>query len=305
MNTYIFKDLWMVLLIAGVMTITYFLKYYEVFTPLYAFLDKRIRSKKILVVLLSMIGGILPVPGRVIISAGLLDTVAARGKKSRAKFGVIDYLATHHYYLWSPLEKTVLIPMAALHLNYIEVLAYTWPLILISIIYLLFYIQSLDFADIDFKKKSEKDMLIRTSIDWRQVVRWDVCLFVALLILARNFICGSGILTDGYIKNFIGQPALIHNNWQFVLISIIGFGTSLMLGSSSKFIGIATILTSVYGLEFFTYFFAIEFIGYLLSPMHKCVFIGMKYFGTSLYQYYSAILLWCLALLIVGISTIW
>ena len=60
----------------------------------------------------SLLGGILPIPGRVALSAPLLDAIAPPDKKKRSAFGVIDYLSTHHYYWWSPLEKTVVLPMA-------------------------------------------------------------------------------------------------------------------------------------------------------------------------------------------------
>ena len=60
------------------------------------------------------------------------------------------------------------------------------------------------------------------------------------------------------------------------------------------------ILTSLYGLAYLPWFFAVDFAGYILSPMHKCVAIGKMYFGTSLSYYGKLLGGW--ALLLVAIS---
>jgi len=42
----------------------------------------------------------------------------------------------------------------------------------------------------------------------------------------------------------------------------------------------------------------------LLTPMHECVMIGKRYFGTSLTTYYTALITWAVLLLTVaGIFT--
>ena len=79
-----------------------------------------------MIILTSILGGVLPIPGRVALSAPLLDAIAPPDKKKRSAFGIIDYLSTHHYYWWSPLEKTIILPMAALGITYREMLSYTF-----------------------------------------------------------------------------------------------------------------------------------------------------------------------------------
>ncbi len=131
------------------------IKDHNLFNDLYVLIQKKIKSKKIIVALISAISGILPVPGRVTVSAGILDTIAPRkNKKARAKFGIIDYLATHHYYLWSPLEKTIIMPIAALGLTYWQVISYTWALLLVSLAYIFWYI---------FTQIKEDEIEIKTS----------------------------------------------------------------------------------------------------------------------------------------------
>ena len=92
--------------------------------------------------ILSAIGGILPIEGRVTVSAGLLDTVAPRKGPGREKLGIVDYLATHHYYLWSPLEKTVILPIAAFGLTYAAWLGMIAPLLIVSLLFISWYIWS-------------------------------------------------------------------------------------------------------------------------------------------------------------------
>ena len=70
------------------------------------------------------------------------------------------------------------------------------------------------------------------------------------------------------------------------------------MGSSGKFIAIAVIMSQVFGVQYFLWFFALDFAGYLLSPMHKCVMIGNRYFGTPIKTYYKALGTWAALLLI-------
>ena len=88
------------------MMIAGLIKEKNLFAGAYAYIQKVFKSKRVIVALMSAFTGILPVSGRVTISAGMLDTIAPpKGTKGREKFGIIDYLSTHHYYVWSPLEK--------------------------------------------------------------------------------------------------------------------------------------------------------------------------------------------------------
>jgi hypothetical protein len=87
-------------------------------------------------------------------------------------------------------------------------------------------------------------------------------------------------------------------------ISVIGFVVSFLMGSSGKFIAVAVLMAQVFGVEYFLWFFAIDFAGYLVSPTHKCVMIGNRYFGTPLGTYYKALGTWGVLLLVTaGIFT--
>jgi hypothetical protein len=69
------------------------------------------------------------------------------------------------------------------------------------------------------------------------------------------------------------------------------------MGSSSRFIALAVLMAQLFGVEYFLWFFAIDFAGYLLSPTHKCVMIGNRYFGTPVVTYYKALGAWGVLLL--------
>jgi hypothetical protein len=56
-------------------------------------------------------------------------------------------------------------------------------------------------------------------------------------------------------------------------------------------------MASVFGKEYLLWFFALDYAGYLLTPMHECVLIGKRYFGTSYQTYYTALVGWALLLL--------
>jgi hypothetical protein len=70
------------------------------------------------------------------------------------------------------------------------------------------------------------------------------------------------------------------------------------MGSSGKFIAIAVLMAQVFGIEYFLWFFAVDYAGYLLSPKHKCVMVGNRYFGTPLITYYKALGSWAAILLL-------
>ena len=293
---FLFNEWWYVLILALVMVLSGEIKQYNLFSPFYSYIIDKVKNKKLLVMMISFLGGILPIPGRVIVSAGLLDTIASNDPLKRSKLGIIDYLATHHYYNWSVLESTILIPMAVLSLSYWSVMGYLWPLLLGSIIFTGTYIWKLKSEDINISKNVTCE---RSDIKpWYGFIKWDIIIFLFGIILFGNFVKHYNSFFKDYIQT------CLTNNLQFALLSIIAFIASFVLGSSSKFAGIVALLTSVCGLHYFTYFFALEYTGYLLSPNHKCVYIGMSYFKTPIWEYYKVLVLWSLVLLGIGIASL-
>jgi hypothetical protein len=79
------------LLLAIVMGLSFWAKKTQIFLPVYKFIADRVKSKRAVVALISLVSGVLPVNGRASISAGALDTVAPNNEKKKI-FGIIDYL---------------------------------------------------------------------------------------------------------------------------------------------------------------------------------------------------------------------
>lgn len=318
------------------------IKQHNLFASAYAYIQKVFKSKRVIVALMSALTGILPVSGRVTISAGMLDTLAPpKGQPGREKFGIIDYLSTHHYYVWSPLEKTILIPMAALGIGYGAVLLHLLPLLFVSLALVFWYIAyrvNEDDIELNITKEHFKVstiirnvmpfiiaigvaiagihpaivfgmltlyyMVLTLTWDFKQLlsyVDWKLIAWVAVIIATANYTTSH---TDE-IKTFLENTAFdINTVTGFLTISALSLGSSFLFGSSSRFAAITTILTLVYGVEYFVWFFALDFVGYLVSPMHKCMAIGKLYFNTPWSRYFSALGLWSLLLLLAGGSTL-
>jgi len=324
-------------LIVFVMMIAGMIKENNLFSDVFAFLKRSIKSNRAIVALFSALTGVLPIKGRVTVSAGLLDTLAPKDKKKREKFGPIDFMSSHHYYFWSPIEKTVILPMAAFGLSYTAFLGIMWPLIAATFAYIIWYlvymVKDTDIALAETKKKIKVSRITRyvfpyimgvsaviagvnflwafglltlyyiivtQTFNWKKLlgyVDWKIIAWVAVIIILAN----TTRLYTGEIKDFIGNTGIDMNSpVGFGAISLLAFGFAWVLGSSSRFGAIMVILTSLYGIQYLPWFFAVDFAGYILSPMHKCVAIGKMYFGTKLSYYGKLLGGW--ALLLVTIS---
>lgn len=280
------NGIWFVLFVIGIMALTSFVNAKGYLVPFYSFLERKIKSKRLLVALVSAISGILPVPGRTIISAGALDTLAPDDSR-RKNFGLINYLSTHHYYLWSPLEATVLIPLSVLGITYFQFIGMVAPLLITLLLITLYYIFFvLKEDDVVIKKVQRKEQEFKLY----KSIKWDVALFVAIVIIIGNALKLYSDSILGFFMNY---------NSSIFFAGIIAFVTSFILGSSSKFAGITTLLVSIFGLNYLPLLFSLGYAGYLISPTHKCLVITKTYFGLDV-SFYRALVAISIALIIVG-----
>lgn len=276
--------IWFVPFVAAIMILTNLVKSRGYFIPFYNFLERRIKSKRLMIALIGAVSGVLPVPGRVIISAGALDTLAPNDKR-RKHYGIISYLSTHHYYFWSPLESTVLIPLSVLGISYLYFISLIAPL-LIAVIGITFYY-------IFFVLK-EEDIVINKIEHKKQStvgkIKWDVVVLVALVIITGNAI---KMYSDTIVDFFMSF------NSSIFFACVISFVTSFILGSSSKFAGITTLLVTIFGINYLPLFFSLGYSGYLISPMHKCLVIAKSYFNVDM-ELYKILLLMSTGLVTIG-----
>ena len=234
MIPYLMVQTYLIFLI-GVMISSGLMKKHNLLADVFKYISDKIPSKRAVVALISFFGGVLPIPGRVTVSAGILSNLAPccsdkdcnKGekecKRSRSKFGIIDYLSTHHYYLWSPLEKTVILPMAALGISWGAFIGIVWPLILITFVYIGWYI---------FYRFKEDDIMLNTDIfgeyNLFRFITGFIPLIIGIIVLATGIISGAwifGILAIYYtilthttsIKELFGYV----NWWLVGVLSIV------------------------------------------------------------------------------------
>ena len=317
-----------------IMFVTGILKEKGYLMDIFRLLEQKVKSKKMVVFLVSLFGGVLPIPGRVALSASMLNSIAPVDNKKRKKFGIIDYLATHHYYLWSPLEKTVVIPMAVLGFSYATFMSYVWPLLLITGLYITYYILSLEDDEIDIEVKDEpinwKNIfmvvvpflttilvscfteyyfaafttftfyLIGYSKSWKTLldyINWDLVWIVSVIIILGNLVGSYYPMMESYIKQYSTPGGIL-------IVAMLGFLSSFLLGSSAKYASIVSLLTSVFGVQYFVLFFTLEYSAYLISPSHKCLPIGQKYFHTGFMTYLKALIIWISIMITYAILTV-
>lgn len=279
---------WYLFYLASIMIIAGYARDQRWFSPVYAWIIHNVKSKRAVVAMISGVTGVLPITGRVTVSAGFLDTIAPKDKSKRQIYGIIDYLSTHHYYLWSPVEKSVIIPIAALGISYTTFIGYMLPLLVTVFAVIAYYIFSVlkeEDVEIDTSKiNSGTKYLEKNPLRY---VNWSAIALLASVIVISNYAKEH----TNEIKEIVEQ-----NTESLLYVSIFAFIGSLTLGSSSRFAAITAIAVSVYGLAYLPWFFAIDYIGYMLSPTHKCLSISKMYFGTPIKEYYKAILMLCIPL---------
>jgi len=297
----------------GVMLSAGVIKKNNLMDPVFVILNP-IKNNEVKLFLVSLIGGILPIPGRVLVSAGILDSLS---KEKNPKLGVIDYISTHHYYLWSPLEKTVILPMAALGLSYPQFLGIMWPVILITFVFIavylyintgiisienfesngsileivpmllgivglmfnpaLFFIVGLWYV---YRFKPTKDEIIE-FINLKLLIVLFIVLIVSMIIKEHN----------DYFRTLLEAPDL--GIWY---ASGFAFIAAWLMGSSGKYAGLVAILAATFGPQYLMWFLVVEYMAYNLSPTHKCIHIGRMYFETPLIEYFKPIIIWQLFL---------
>jgi hypothetical protein len=302
----------------------------SLFAPVFSAVVGRLKSKRLGLMLVSIVGGCLPVEGRVSISAPILDSLVSHGEKNdhaaccgghgRGKMGILDFVSNHHYYMWSPLEKPVILMMATLGLTYAQVLSYMALPIALYLAYLLFlvfsYVKEDDIvlaqdtpawswgklfplvpfvAGIAIALGPEKvfPFVALFYIAWYRpslsqlagFIKWKTVLFVAIVIAVANVVK----LNEPLFASALHLDNLKDNLTPAVLsVTVVaGFLLSLTMGSSGKFAGMCVMLTLLFGLKYLPIIFMAEFAGYLLSPFHNCLAISATYFKTRAVEFYK------------------
>ena len=306
--------------IFGIMILGGFIREHSALEDVYSLAKKYVKDNRVLVIITSLLGGILPIPGRVALSAPLLDAIAPPDKERRSAFGVIDYLSVHHYYWWSPLEKTVVLPMAVMGVSYSTFLGYTIIPLAITLAYTWWYI----FTKVPAASVVPNLEYVR-DFNWRRAITGWAPL-IATVILLLNTGKGGAIFFFPWFGAMCAYYSIVYRDWKwgrwidakFAVIAtiVLAFGglvgqikepvmaylkaatpdmlipaslvamvAAYIMGSSGKYAGMTSVLVSIFGPQYLVWFLCTEYSGYLVSPAHKCLMIGQQYFGTPLKKY--------------------
>ena len=318
--------------IFGIMILGGFIREYSALEDVYSLAKKYVKDNRILVIITSLLGGILPIPGRVALSAPLLDAIAPQDKERRSAFGVIDYLSVHHYYWWSPLEKTVVLPMAVMGVSYSTFLGYTIIPLIITLTYTWWYI----FTKVPVASVVPNLEYVR-EFDWRRALTgWAPLIATVILLLQTGK--GGAIFFFPWFLGMSIYYSIVFKDWKwgkwldgkFAMVativlalggvvglikgpvmdylkaatpemlipaSLVAMVAAYIMGSSGKYAGMTSALVAIFGPNYLVWFLCTEYSGYLISPAHKCLMIGQQYFGTPIKKYYAVLSRLCAILI--------
>ena len=318
--------------IFGIMILGGFIREHSALEDVYSLAKKYVKDHRILVIITSLLGGILPIPGRVALSAPLLDAIAPPDKERRSAFGVIDYLSVHHYYWWSPLEKTVVLPMAVMGVSYGTFLGYTIIPLIITLTYTWWYI----FTKVPARSVVPNLEHVR-DFNWRRALTgWAPLIATVILLLntgkagapfffpwflgmsiyysivykvwkwgrwldGKFAIIATVVLALGGVVGLVKGPVMEYlkaaTPEMLIPASLVAMVAAYIMGSSGKYAGMTSVLVSIFGPQYLVWFLCTEYSGYLISPAHKCLMIGQQYFGTPIRKYYVVLSRLCAILI--------
>jgi hypothetical protein len=248
--------------------------------------------------------------------------------------------------MWSPIEKPVLLPMAAFGIGYVAWIGMLAPLIAVSFLFIVLYCWlSVDESEVqiaecpesggflDFAKNTLPFLaaifgymamggegpeavfpifgalaiyyiVLTKSFDIKKLnsyINWTTVAIVAVVFASSAYMQEHREWFEHAVKSI---DLDIHTFKGMFYISLLTFLASFSMGSDGKFAALTVLMASAFGKEYLLWFFALDYCGYLLTPMHECVMIGKRYFGTSLTTYYTALITWAVLLLsVAGVFT--
>jgi len=139
--------------------------------------------------------------------------------------------------------------------------------------------------------------LVSYSNSWGKLlkhVNWKLIISVGVVIVFSNIISQYNEQIKTYLEG-------VTTTYNIFLVGGLCFLSSFLLGSSGKYAGIVSIVSSIVGIEYFLFLFTMCYSGYLLSPTHKCVYIGQQYFGTPIKKYISSISVWTIIMIVYSV----
>ena len=260
-----------------------------------------IKSDKIAGIGTILISGALPIPGRIVLCSSILKSI---NQKKDVNTAIASYVGTHHYYLWSPIEKSVVIIIAGLGITYTQFLQALWVPIIVYFSFMMYFLSKVNIVRNSVSTTSTKSSWIDISILISclllscayPIIIYVLCLYVLYLSLKYKvklnllreidwkticlvfvvLIAGTFVKQNHDILN----NAIMDADLLFTAL-FFSFIASYCLGSSSKFAGVCLLTTGVFGIQYLGLFYVVDFFGYMLSPCHKCRTITQSVHGLN------------------------
>lgn len=330
---YIIAVLKIVSMLAIVMVISGFLKESGALGSVYAWLRPKVKSNRALIAILSVLFGVIPVPGRICVTCSLLDGLQDKTRNNQ-KMGIVAHLSSHHYYLWSPMEKAVIIVCGILGISYGEFMSYmgipALIMILFSIVYIFTFVGENELALIDVGKlgkepKGDKGIYwvgalafvivascFAPDYTWFMLGTYALCAATAMrdkvslswfsyetLALASVAVV-LGTFFTSYQKEAMEVLAPFISGHNIAGIAAISFLVAFLMGSSAKYAAICGAIVTVVGIKYLPLFYLVEFAGYLVSPSHDCVAIAKTYFKTATGMFFQPLITLSVILILYG-----
>lgn len=118
--------------------------------------SKFLKSPKLSLILTSLVLGAMPVKGRTIVSAPVIAQIARKHKLDNFSAAMVDYIATHIYYLFFPLSVSLMFVVSLVNLNYLKFVSYFLPAILFLIGVVIYYSSKSKVTDMITEKTEVK-----------------------------------------------------------------------------------------------------------------------------------------------------
>jgi len=242
-------------------------------------------------ILTILISGCLPIPGRIVLCSSILKSFT---KNKDSNTGIAAYIGTHHYYLWSPMEKSVIIVIGGMGISYINFLYIMWVPLLV---YCVFMVGCLRKVDVKRMENISEESEISTGVDimillvclivscFFPVILYTLSAYLVYLIIKHKcrltefkhidykailFVSIVLVVSSVVKQNHSILYDIVSNVNALSTALVLSFIMSYILGSSSKFAGVCLIAVSIFGVEYLCLFYTVDFCGYMLSPCHKC-----------------------------------
>jgi hypothetical protein len=227
----------------------------------------------------------------------------------------IDMWSSHHYYLHSPLEKSILTTLTITGLSYGALVGGLIPVLIAVLGCGIFIISRMESEWVDdvyaVKRKFTSDLLPvpfifligLISMGTFKDAMWVSLtgMLLSLCIYAKSFTVKM-FKIDWWLPTVVAliviATSVIRSTYEFnidasyFLYSLpFAFLIGFVFGSSSRMATIGMPIVMLLSNEHtllpnVVLFYSIEYAGYLLSPAHKCVAIACRYFKSDIKNYY-------------------